>query len=243
MLSISIVGSVSQNLFPNYWIMESLSSLKDKFKWETWIELFDAMQLYYWEYNSEYFCYDDDSASILDSEWLKRTVEDLKALCLQKNYLKNKLEMKHIQSFADISDCKCEHPERTRHSWMYTSIKPFLNEDLIRKNLCEEQAICWNPYWILNHPDSDRCLCLFKPSETLLKRYSFIKKSYSWLTRIVLYYYIDMKELREFRTWDIVVEPGDILELNLRYLHPYHWGIIQSGNFRFLQINRDENFF
>ena len=209
--------------------------MEEKFQCETWTQLFNAMQLYYWEYDTRYFCYDYDSASILDDEWLKRTVEELKKLCLEKKSTKRSLEWKHIQSFFNISEDKCKHPERTRHSWMYTCIKPFLDEDLIKRNLCEHPTICWNPYWLLNNPDSDKCLCIFKPSERLLKHYPFIKKAYSWLTRIVLCYYIDQNELKEFRIGDIIIEQSDILELNLRYLHPYHRGIIQSGDFKSLE--------
>ena len=205
-----------------------LNKLKSEFETEVWIPLYDAMELYFWKYDSGYYCYDDNSATILD-EWLVKVIQELKSLCLQKTNSKEMLEAKHIKNFAKMSDEKCLHPEKARYSSRYTELKPFLNIDLIKQHLCENPTIARNPYWILNHPDDDAVL-IFQPSKRLIDQYGFIKKRYSWDSRVVVYYYVSMDELKQYRSGDIIVEPEDILELNLRYLSPYQWWLIQSSS-------------
>lgn len=213
--------------------IEKLEKLKSEFETEVWIWLYEAMSLCFWEYDCGYYAYSDDSAIILDEEWFAEVVNQLKSLCLERISSRETLEAKHINWFAKVSDEKCFNPKKARYSRMYTAMKPFLDEETIKNNLSKNATICFNPYMILNYPDKN-CPLVFQPSKELLEQYSFIKKIYCWASRVVLYYYIDADEYKAFRSWDIVVEPKDILELNLRYLHPFHRGAIQSNNFKLL---------
>ena len=170
---------------------------------------------------------------VYGSEKMNEVVNQLKLLCLERVSSKETLEAKHIKWFDEVSDEKCFYPEKARYSQMYTAIKPFLDEEIIKNNLSKNATICFNPYMLLNYPDKD-CPLIFQPSKELLEQYSFIKRRYSWASRVVVYYYIDADEYKAFRSGDIVVETKDILELNLRYLHPFHRGVIQQNNFNLL---------
>lgn len=207
-----------------------LLKLKKEFELETWVLFYDAFTQYFWKYDEKYYVYDDESAQRLDEEWLKKTVEILKKLCLTDKKTRDYLEHKHIKEFLRISDLKCRHPEWARYSAIYTAMKPFINETEIRDNLCSHPLIARNPLSIIQHPDED-CVLIFKPSKRLLQEYPFIKKKYSWTSRIVLYYYISMSEYKDFRNGDIVIEPEDIVDFNRRYYHPYVWWLIQQNNF------------
>ncbi len=213
--------------------LDKLEMLKSKFETEVWISLYEAMSLCFWEYDCSYYAYNDDSAIILDEDWFTEVVNQLKSLCLERISSKETLEAKHIKCFAKVSDEKCFNPEKARCSRMYTAMKPFLDEEIIKNNLSKNATICFNPYMLLNYPDKD-CPLIFQPSKELLEQYSFIKKKYSWASRVVIYYYIDADEYKAFRSGDIVVEAKDILELNLRYLHPFHRWAIQQNNFNLL---------
>ncbi len=211
----------------------TLNKLKSEFETEVWISLYEWLSLCFWDYDCGYYAYSDDSAIILDEKWFTEVVNQLKLLCLERISSKETLEAKHIKWFAEVSDEKCFYPEKARYSRMYTAIKPFLDEEIIKNNLSKNATICFNPYMLLNYPDKD-CPLIFQPSKELLEQYSFIKKKYSWASRVVIYYYIDADEYKAFRSGDIVVEAKDILELNLRYLHPFHRWAIQQNNFNLL---------
>lgn len=219
--------------------IEKLEKLKSEFETEVWVWLYEALNLWFWNYDCEYYAYNDESAIRLDEGWFTEIVNQLKTLCLERISSKETLEAKHIKCFAKVSDEKCFNPEKARYSRMYTAIKPFLDEEKIKNNLSRNATLCFNPYMILNYPDIN-CPLIFTPSKELLEQYRFIKKKYSWTSRVVLYYYIDMEEYKSFRSWDIVVEPADMLELNLRYLHPFHRWAIQNDNFYLLKSREDD---
>ena len=117
----------------------------------------------------------------LNKDLLLNTIEELKTICLNDKDYKAKLEIKHINKFNNITIEKLLGGKQPRTSELYTAIKPFLNEDLIRENLIKNPTLCWNPFVLLNQnkfPGIKECICIFTPSESLFKKYNFIHKKY-----------------------------------------------------------------
>jgi len=205
-----------------------LNQLKTEFESEVKVWLYQAMEIFFGSYNPECYCFDDSSALRIDGDALKKTINELKVLCLKRNSSREIAEAKLMEEFTQASLEKSLNPKNARGSWIYVALRPFIDEATIKENLSKNPAICRNPVSLQLRPD-DNCVCVFTPSQRLVSKYSFIKKCYTWESRKLNYYYIDAKELAKYRSWDLEVQEDDIVQLNFRYLHPRARGIIQAG--------------
>ena len=205
-----------------------LNQLKAKFESEVGVWLYQALEIFFGCYNPECYCFDDDSALRINSDNLRKTINELKALCLQKKASKEINEAKLLEEFTQASLEKSLNPKTARGSWIYVALRPFIDEATIKENLCKNPTICWNPVCLQLCPD-ENCVCIFTPSQRLISKYSFIKKCYTGESRKLNYYYIDAKELSKYRSWDLEIQDSDIIQLNYRYLHPRCRGIIQAS--------------
>lgn len=140
-----------------------------------------------------------------------------------------KREEKLKKTFYQITMEKCLTPENARHWEIYTAMSSFVDEEKIKSNLVLHFDLCFNPFAICNNLNP--CVCIFNPSNELFKKYNFIKKKYSWGSRVPVYYYIDLDEFNNYQKKYLSISEEDIVSLNYRYLHPYYRGAIQNNKF------------
>jgi hypothetical protein len=59
-------------------------------------------------------------------------------------------------------------------------MEAFIDEDKIRNNLCHNNAIAFNPYFLVNRSwCPDECRCIFKPSKRIQKLFKFLTPVYN----------------------------------------------------------------
>lgn len=188
-----------------------LENLKEDFRQQTWLELYQAMVQFYDVYPLENWFYSDEDALSMDEVTIKDTVELLKQ-AVKKSVRKNSTNVKqknewYLMSFA-------------RSLWWRLTPNIFHNRweklfkasyDAIVDNLIANPRIAFNPVVLLSGKDVEKCRCIFEPKKDLFKRCAFMKKEYSGNSHIVTGYSIDVQALKD--EVNVAIEKDDIKKL------------------------------
>ena len=214
--------------------MDERKAKLEWFKERTWITFYRAVE-------EHFFDIDDETKllAIFDDEWLEKATDEqfekiFKAIdsIVDNRYVWAK--DKRIAKWFEYSQMRWLWFNRKISTWWdYDIMSAFVDEDKIRYNLCHNNAIAFNPYFLVNRSwCPDECRCIFKPSKRIQKLFKFLEPVYNKPKTRIIWYKINVDLLRHYDRIDL--RPEDIEYFYWWMYHPYLRGLVQNNLFTWL---------
>lgn len=209
------------------------TAMLQTFKERTWVNFFSAVEEHFFDIDDE-----TKRAAIFDMKGLEEASDEK----FMKIYeaIDKLVDNRHVNA-RDKRIAKWFEQSTVRSLWLvrkysvgweYDLLDAFKDEDKIKSNLCHNNLIAFNPYLLVNKWCPDECMCIFKPSDRIIKLFKFLTPCYYKNTTIIKWYKIDVELLRHYDRIDL--RPEDILQFYWWMYHPYLWWLIQNNLFTWL---------
>lgn len=218
--------------------MDERKAKLEEFKNRTWITFYRAVE-------EHFFDIDDETKllAIFDDEWLeKATDENFNIIfnAINNLYNSNRVSAKEKRIAQRFNQSQLRwlwFAQKYTNSADYDLMEAFIDENKIRYNLCHNNAIAFNPYFLANRSwCPDECRCIFKPSKRIQKLFKFLTPVYNKLHNRIVWYKIDVQLLRHYDRIDL--RPEDIEQFYWWMYHPYLRWLVQNN--LFTGLIRDE---